>query len=421
MLEKYVGVNKLREKSSYFFAFTISKSSVFFVPLILAEYMAANEYGKIEYALGGLGFIINSLLGFGVPSSYAYFVLTKGEENVQNGYNFYLLLLTLYFFGVITLYPFLPDHIFLSLLISYVLANQVYFSYLNKAHKKVYKAIFFDSAIYFVFLSVLLLNVFDDKVDVSSFILPIMVYCVVYAIFSIWKNKKTNFLEALNNFRKIASYSVYLLISSFLVLLILNSGRFLLEFFSEDFRDIGIFGYYLRVTGISLVLFQLFFVIYFRDFYTDELKVLDKKFSIFLGVILFYSIISIVLLPLVLINFSEFFEQTISENNLLFLCLTFFSFYWVCYNIFSNIIIRFNYTKEFNYILLFLCFIFIAILMIIPRLSLEVFVVVQTFAGLALVLSQQFFLYKKGIFLKKSIMVILGAFFVCMIWLLYNS
>ncbi|EKF54427.1 hypothetical protein I215_12383 [Galbibacter marinus] len=398
----------MKNKIIYFFSFFISKASVFIAPLLLSQTMSSSDYGMIEYAIGGLGFLISSLIGFGIPASTGYFLLSEKDYESKEGYNLYLLFLILYLIVVQLLYFVLPLEIYLSFVLSYILANQVFYSYIFKSETKNIYATFIEGGIYFVFLLLILVSrITEVNMNIGDFILPLLVYSGIYVIFGIKNNINLNFKTSLKQLLKIGKYSVHLLLSSFLVILLLNSGRFILEFFTEDYETIAIFGFYLRVSGISLVLFQMLFILYYREIYTRSYLYLDRIFAIFLYVILIYSIGSIYILPKVLINISSFFQETYVTNSSILIILTFFTFFWAVFNIFSNIFVREGLVKYFNYLLVFISLLYVVFLILMPQLNVIQFAVVQFIIGIVTVTAQQIILIKNGYIFKKSIIVII--------------
>ncbi len=387
-----------------------SKSSVFFAPLLLTEFMSKSDYGKVEYSIGGLGFIINTILGFGIPSSYAYFILKKKDIQTKSGYSLYLLILALYYIIVQCLFFIFPNHIYLSLIISFILANQVYYSYVFKTQEKAIYATLMDSGIYFVILLVILIKQFSGtNVAFKDIFVPMLIYSGMFLLITIYKSTKIKFRDALVQLKKIISYSWYLLIGAFVIILLMNSGRFILEFFLKDFEGIGEFGFYLRISGISLVVFQMMYILYFKKIYTKNIKDLDKLFAVFLSFILIYSITSLYALPIILSDFSNFFKETYPENRKVFFMLTFFTFFWTSYNLFSNIIVRESLAKNYNYYLFVVLAIFSIVLLLIPGINVELFTIIQLYIGVIIAITQQILLFRKGYVFKSTFYVLVAA------------
>ena len=375
--------------------------------------MSKSEYGKVEYSIGGLGFIINTILGFGIPSSYAYFILKKKDLKTELGYSLYLLILAFYYIIVQSLFFLFPKHIYLSLIISFILANQVYYSYVFKSKEKPIYATLLDSGIYLVILLVILLNYISGiNVQFIDIFIPMLIYSGVFLFIAIYKSLKIELSKAFVQLRKIISYSWHLLIGSFLIILLINSGRFILEFFLDDFEGIGVFGFYLRISGISLVIFQMLFIVYFKEIYTKSIKNLDTLFTYFLSLILMYSLISLYVLPLILNDYSSFFQETFPSNSKTFYTLTLFTFFWMSYNLFSNIIVRESLARNYNYYLIGILALFSSTLLFIPEMNVQKFTIIQLYTGVVVVFFQQVLLIKKGYIFKKSIYVLLSAFII---------
>ncbi|WP_422349615.1 hypothetical protein [Flagellimonas sp.] len=383
--------------------------------------MTKDEYGKVEYALGGLGFIINTILGFGIPASYAFFVLKKGDLKSKTGYSLYILFLSIYFLLIQVLFPLVPRHIYLSLVISFILANQVYYSYVFKAEGKGIYATLMDSGVYIVILLVILgSTIVGSKIDLDSFFAPMLTYSAAFVVKGIYDNRKLILTKALLQLKKIVSYSLHLLIGAFGIILLLNSGRFILEFYSDKFEEIGIFGFYLRISGISLVIFQMLFILYFKEMYVRSIKYLDKIFSFFLIFMLLYSITSLYVLPLILDRFSQFFGETFSSNRTLFSTLTFFTFFWTGYNLVSNIVVREGLAKNYNSYLLVIVALFTIALILVPGINVKIFSMIQLIIGALVVFTQQILLFRKGYFLSRTTYtLILGVVLTSIFVLIY--
>ena len=396
------------KKLVYVIIFFFSKSSVFLAPLFLTEFMSMSDYGKIEYSLGGLGFIINTIIGLGIPATYAYFILKKNDLKAKMGYSLYILFLVVYFVLTQLMYFVVPKHIYLSLIISFILANQVFYSYVFKAQGQAIYATMMDSGIYLVFLIIIMINyVLGTPVEINDFFAPLLSYSGVFAIIGIYKNRNIDLHKAIIQLKKITKYSWHLLIGSFLIILLLNSGRFLMDFFKVNFEEIGIFGYYLRISGISLVIFQMLFILYFKEIYTKSIQTLDKIFALFLGIVLMYSLVSLYILPVILKQISSFFDETFADNMKLFFLLTFFTFYWTGYNLFSNIIVREKLAKNYNFYLIGILILFSLGLLSISGMDIETFAIIQLIIGIIVVVTQQVLLYAKGIIFKNTINVLL--------------
>ena len=412
----------IKKKILFLLVFGLSKSIVFLAPLLLAEHMSVNDYGKVEYSIAGLGFILNTILNFGIPSSYGYFILTKKDNSIKEGYNFYVILLMLYFLLTQGAYFFVPEEVYLSLTISYILSNQVFYSYVSKAENKAIKATLFDSGIYYtlILMAVACLAIYE-RIQFSYLLPAIFIYAFGYFVYGFISNRNIRIKDALKSFYKIIGYSWHILIGSFLTILLLNSGRFFLEFFSEDYEQLAIFGFYLRISGISLVLFQVFYTLYFKDFFTKSIKVLDSYFAFFLFFILLYSVVSFYFLPPILMLFSDFFSRTYPNNESIFYFLTFFAFFWTSYNLFSNIIVREGFMNRSNVYMLVVLLVFVVLgIALFNKMNALTFASIQLIIGILVVLSQLLLLRIKGFFFKRSLAVVVTASVFSICYLIYQ-
>ena len=65
----------IKGKIWFFLSFVISKGVVFLAPLLVAELLSKEDFGILEYALAGLGMVLNTIVNAGVPAAYPYFKL----------------------------------------------------------------------------------------------------------------------------------------------------------------------------------------------------------------------------------------------------------------------------------------------------------------------------------------------------------
>ena len=120
-----------------------------------------------------------------------------------------------------------------------------------------------------------------------------------------------------------------------------------------------------------------------------------------------YSLVSLYILPVILKQISSFFDETFADNMKLFFLLTFFTFYWTGYNLFSNIIVREKLAKNYNFYLIGILILFSLGLLSISGMDIETFAIIQLIIGIIVVVTQQVLLYAKGIIFKNTINVLL--------------
>jgi hypothetical protein len=95
----------IKKHALFSVVFTIAKASVYFVPLLLADVLTSYDFGVLEYALAGLGFVINALINLGVPGAYPFFLLKKKRTFYKEWFYFspYLANITFCFKSIILL------------------------------------------------------------------------------------------------------------------------------------------------------------------------------------------------------------------------------------------------------------------------------------------------------------------------------
>ena len=137
--------------------FTIAKATVFFVPLLLADALTSYDFGVLEYALAGLGFVLNALINFGVPGSYPYFILRKRDIAIRSGFILHPVWLIVLFIGnQLAFFIFsIKLELYIAFNLSFIIASQSYYSSILKSHEKAIKAVIIDSGIYLVLFFIL--------------------------------------------------------------------------------------------------------------------------------------------------------------------------------------------------------------------------------------------------------------------------
>ena len=227
-------LNKIKENLLFFCSFLFTKGVVFLIPIVLADVLPAISYGKLEYALAGLGFVLNALLNLGVPGAYPYFNLRLKETNLSNG--FYLHHAWLFLLFAINQVAFLifqiPTELYLSFNVAYIMANQIYFSTKHKSHNKPTTAIFLNSGIYLLLLIIYalsLVGLFELTLEIIN--LLFLAYASIYAVWGIILLVNSPKENIFKKYQKILKYGFHIMIGSFLIFLLTASGRIMVEYF----------------------------------------------------------------------------------------------------------------------------------------------------------------------------------------------
>ncbi|XMO87885.1 hypothetical protein AAFN75_06245 [Algibacter sp. AS12] len=339
------------KKYGFFAAiFTIAKATVYFVPLLLADVLTEYDFGVLEYALAGLGFVLNSLISLGVPGAFPYFILRKKDFSIKNGFILHpIWLLFLFVCNQFAFYFFnIKIEFYLAFNVSYIIANQVFYSVQLKSYEKSTKAVIVDSGIYLVLLLVLLLGK-TNIVSINTTLISIFIvgYSLIYVFLALYKYYKADKINKFDNYKRILKFSKNLMLSTFLIFLITVSGRILVEYFFS-FEEVGLYAFYFRLSAIVVMIHQVVNIAFFKKMYTFEANILDKYYYLFFMFIFTLSVVIYFVTPYVVGYFSNFFTETYIDNKGMYFLLSVQMVVWIASALNSNIIDRENLTYKNN-------------------------------------------------------------------------
>lgn len=397
----------------FFLSFAVSKGLVFLTPLLFAEILSIESFGVLEYALSGLGFVLNTLLNLGVPGSYPYFILKKKKINIRNGFSIHPLWLLLVFIVNTILYLFeaFDEQIFLAMNIAFVISNQIFYSIQLKSHEKSALAVVLDSGVYLVlFISYIIFKLKIVTISIPAINCIIFMYGVYYAFLGIKNFSKALKKNILAHYKLILRYSKNLLIASFLIFLITSSGRIVVEWFF-GFDKVGIYGFYYRLAAIVVMIHQIINITYFKKIYTVKPQILDNYFARFFAFIYGFSIVFYYSSPIVMNSLSTFFRETYLDNSAVFFILSSQMVVWIASALNSNIIDRENLMKPNNIRFMILVVVFMSILFLLKASMTFELVAYTLYSSIFIACIIQYYsLYKKDIFFYKSAVVLFISF-----------
>ena len=90
-------IARIKKHSFFVLVFTLAKATVYFVPLLIADVLSGTHFGILEYALAGLGMIVNTVINLGVPGAYPYFILREKRLELQPSFKLHVLVLLIPF------------------------------------------------------------------------------------------------------------------------------------------------------------------------------------------------------------------------------------------------------------------------------------------------------------------------------------
>ncbi len=413
----------MKKNIIFFIIFSFAKGIVFLVPLFLADLLTKNDFGILEYALAGVGMLLNAIINFGVPGAYPYFILKKKNTEIKEGFSLHPLWLSFYFILNQIIYfttDFYDIAIYMAINISFIVANQLFYSIQLKSNEKIRKAVFLDAGLY-ILLGLFVLSFFLDlmSLTIKNISLGIFIYGLLYIVVALVNFIKVKKDEIFSKYKKIVRFSFHLLISSVFLFLLTVSGRVLAKHFF-GYEEAGIYGFYYRLAAIIVMIYQVASIRYFKELYTIDLKKLDNYFSLFFTFIFTFSLTVYLISPYIVPYFSQYYVDTIKENNILFFIIFSQMTMWIGTALNSSIIDREGLAKKSNMYFFALFILSIPTIFILkPIITLELmsFGIYSLFFITNMI--QYFTLYRKKIIFKRSSLILICIYSIsCIIMLL---
>jgi len=407
-------VQFIRGKFYFLCAFILSKGIVFFAPLFLAEILSKEDFGVIEYALAGLGMVLNTLLSLGVQSAYPYFKLREKNNALNNAFGLHYIWFLVFFVGTQIAYYGIGFSIqyYIALNIAYVVSNQIYISTQLKTNERITPAVLLDSGVYIslLFFGVLAyLNILPSSITTFSYI--VLIYAFFYVFYAIAQFKAVDKTNIINNYITVLKYSIHVVFGGLLIYFLTVSGRLFIEYFLKDFELVAIYAFYFRLSAVIVMIYQIINIAFFKKMYQVEPKVLDKYFSICFIILYGIAVLSFLVSSLILPKFSSFYLTTIEVYKPVYYLLSTQMVFWIATALLSNIIDREKLASKNNPLFLILVLIYIGMLFVLkPNLNLEVFTFIHLSVIALASLIQIFTLRKKNIFFKYSFFVLIAVF-----------
>lgn len=387
-----------------------------------SKILSKADYGTLEYALS-FGLILAALLNLGVPNAYPYFKLRRKYKTIFEGFQvhfIYLLLINL-FFGLV-IWLFVPEsQYFLAIIVAFVFTNQATYSMFCKSNEQIIKAVFLDALFYaFLLASYVFIRFLGGEQSIVSIGYFIAFYAIIYIALTLHKFKFFS-KENIKKHQKLIKYGKSVMVSSFLILLIANSGRILIDEILEDKTLVADYGFYFRMASFVVILHQVLTLIYFKKIYTFDTDKLDNMFVVFIGLIIIGSIATYLIIPQIGPYFFDMFSSY-ESNKKLYLILCFQMIFWIVLANNENVIYREKLATKMNvYFIVLIAVVFSVLFLIRSSLTIER-ITLALYIMIFLANIIQFYILNKHrkIKLKKTFLLILGTFILSLpiiIWL----
>lgn len=406
-------ISQIKKHSLFASVFALAKATVYSVPLFLADALSRTDFGILEYALAGLGMVVNTVINLGVPGAYPYFILREKRLELQPSFKLHVLVLLIPFVINQILFFFFELNInfYLAFNVSYIIANQVFYSTQLKSHEKSIVAVILDSGLYIVLLVYYIFSLFGlVAISINAINVFIILYAMGYVFYSIYNFFKHKNQILINGYKIILRFSVHLLISTFLIFLITTSGRILVEYFF-DFEAVGVYAFYFRLAAIVVMIYQVINILFFKKLYTLSPLLLDEYYFKFFLFIYTLSVLIFFISPYIVGEFSDFFAHTFQSYKNIYFLLSAQMVVWIATALNSSIIDREKLAAKNNIkflglsVVALIVFYFCRNQMDLQFLVLIHFTIISTAC-----LIQYFSLYKKNIIFRKSALTIASLY-----------
>ena len=270
-------------------SFVLSKGVAFLAPIILFGFVSLYDYGKIEYSYG-LGRLFAGIAGCGM-GGYPYFILKKGEKNKRAYFYGYGLvgLGASVLFLLINLTWRLPDEFLFSYLFIFLFAIQGLYSNILKTEDKGYKGVIIDSGYYFILTGVILCKIVFREIH----ILPVLMWlmwaylCILSLLFLqrfMHLIHQTGQILSFAELKEIVFYGLPLVLSGFIIFWLTSSARVYIGQLI-GYEQVGIYSFYFRIVGISMILQQFLYITFFKKLYMGTSQFLDKYYIVMMTAI----------------------------------------------------------------------------------------------------------------------------------------
>lgn len=339
-------INKIKRLLEVGLAFGLSKSAVFFVPLLLSNILPAADYGLFESCLA-YGSLLAVVLGCGLVAAIPYFMMVRNTTDF-NGLIYLhaaliflplVLLIPLFAFGLVT------ASVFLIAIFAAVINWQRVFATDMKTRGKPTYSSFAESFVYMAILVVSLaalenLSIHRMSVYLMAIFLPL---AVVLTIVMLRRYPITRAQWRL--IPEMYAYALPTILPGMSLLLITSLVRLIAPPIMGA-EKLAIYSFYFRFASIAVVVYQFLATIFFAEMYKREPNELDKIFTRVALLILALAAAGFVVFPQVFSGFFKLFS-TFAQYWPLYAILVFFCFFWVCEAMLESIIFRCKLATKF--------------------------------------------------------------------------
>lgn len=335
----------------YFLVFTLSKSAVFIAPLLLSNYLDVVSYAKLEYGIS-IGNILSMVVGMGVSAVYPIIILNDKKIYFFGSFILYVIgvfLIALLLVILSVLFPSIQTNIYSwAILMCFIFVTQSFYSTIYKTHSWQLIAVFLDSGFYIFLLLIIFLVKFTSILSFINLFNSLLFYFVSLSLFLIFifRHRIKITKENLEYLKIIIIKGYPLVISSFLIMTLTNSGRILIERFCTKV-DLAEYSFYFRLASMIMLFHQFAAIMFFKKLFTSNSKKIDKYFTLFLFLLLSLNIIAYIIIPILGKGYLKLLSNYYLYKELYFL-LVILVVFWSMTALHESLIYRENLAGKMN-------------------------------------------------------------------------
>lgn len=331
-------------------SFIISKGVTFFAPLLFLKVVDLEDYGIVEYSYSS-GSVLALVVSLGFINAYPYFVLKKERRDLRNSFLAYGVVVGLISIPVCVLshVGMIPQKVYFIYLFTCIFALQRLFSSKLKTEEKGHWGVLIDSGYYFILLLVIivcLLKWTENALQLLKTGMEIYVLCWCGAYTRLFFVKKQYPLSKIfsRDLPEIFKYSYKLIFSGLLIFWLTSSSRIYIGWFM-GYEQVGIYSYYFRLAGMSIIIFNFVYIAFFKRLYLADSRRLDLYYTIIIGVVLLACLGCIFIIP----SISSWLLPGVDlKDTKLYILLSLQMPVWVAISLCEGLIGRENIVARFN-------------------------------------------------------------------------
>jgi O-antigen/teichoic acid export membrane protein len=332
-----------------FILFSLAKSCVFFGPLLLSNLVSLTTYGLFEYAIVVAGYI--SIFLSGAITSYPYKIIKQRKVYLFPAYLVQFVVITALGASFLLVSRFdLVKNVGVQwvICITLITLSSNFLGAIYKTHSKAIRSVIFESILYIgvvIFCGAVYLFGFDVDTTLYYFFILLFISICSYFFISFRTYIRLD-LKTIKSYFHLVRFNIPLLLTGFLVVLLTNSGRLIVDMaFSKD--EVGMYSLYFRLSSGVFIIYQFINNLFLKKLYTIPKAGLDRMLFLLIIVLAGFNIALAIGLPPIIKDYVKLLEDY-QKYRSLYLMISVQNIFWVAVAINENLIYRENLSKKIN-------------------------------------------------------------------------